>query len=762
MRKQLLFFVTTALFLPWTLGAQSFPTISSGGAETWYSIYSHRSSKVINNAGIDVNCNAVAYDNTSDSQKWKFERVAAGTPDTFKIVNKTGGEFFYMTYQQVAAGEGTHVWQDDANEGEGGYVELTQDDIDAGELGTHNEVNSFVTATTGGTRFVFKNYADAPANFKFQLRDVDNESYVNQRLATDGETFCIYNVNNDGGNPFSVVVNSLQEIDDLADEFYASNFPDAPKMSTETNPVWYQINNLRKSRVFNLNDATAGTSVTIEPIIEGDGRDAQLFRFEGRLSSFRIVSKSGAYLKYAAGETPSEIIAGTSDDNSSFRIDRMTANTYKDKLMIYCIKPDGSATGVNGKHDYNLCLYDGTTDDGNAMSFIAEDYDPYVNAPKLSTPADPLWYMIKNVRSGYVLQYNEEAVQIYQATVTPELGDDRDLQLFRFEGAYKAGFKIVAKVGGELTSFTAESGGTRFQLSEGEGNLFKFIEKDAAAGTWAIQIDGSANGINAHNNNLEEVTTYSSGDAGSIWTFIDGAYNPYASAPKLSTAAEPLYYQVVNTRAGTALFYAPDAEDAKLYHGAAATTTGDVLDLQLFRFEGSYSDGFRMLLKAEEGAEALYDAETKGYNLTYEEGAGTLFKLGEKDAAAGTWAIVLADNASQGINADNNKPEQAVTTYNAGDAGSIWRFVEESEFSSTGTGTINAALRSRWSVANGSVSVWAESMNSVAIYSLTGATVCRKAASGDTFSATLSTNGCYIMQVTFADGSVENIKLLVK
>lgn len=739
-----LLLLMTSLFMSMSLGAQTFPQVSEE-TDFWYSIYSHRSGKVINNAGLGQKATSADFVAGQDNLQWKFQLVSKGegaTPDTFKIVSKTGGEFVYVDYMEVAPGEGKYVWDDDADDGKGGYVELTPDDIDAGAQGTHNLLSRFVTKEEGeGNRFVFTTFGSDESGFQFQIKEADMDLYLNMTNPGDGSDYTVYNVNNDGGNPFSVIKNSMDEIEAGLDELYKTLFTDAPALSTSASPVWYQIKNLRKARVFTVN---ADGAIKLEPSIleAGTELNAQLFRFEGTLRSFKIICKTGGALKY---DTSSSLIVKTDGDGEAFKVDRMTAGTYNNKLVIIHVPQN---QGVNGMHSFDVGLYDGTTDDGNAVEFVAEGYDPFAKAPALSTADAPVYYFLKNVRSGNVIYYNEGAGQIHQEAIAITGSDERDAQLFRLEGSYTGGFKLVAKVGGNVL-YNAESG--RFDLSEDDGSSFKLIEKDAEAGTWNIQYENSANGMNAHNTNLSEVTIYSTSDAGSVWTFIDEDYDPYENAPELSSEATPVWYQFKNTRSGKALCY--NTEAGQIYTGEEVNTAGEEQDLQLFRLEGSYTEGFEIVAKV--GGKIVYNVETGRFNLT-EEG-GTPFTLLPKDETAGTWNILYEGN--NGINAHNTKVEE-VGLYAISDPGSVWQFVKPE--GSLHIDAVKNNLRTKYSLSGNALTVQAEQMRSVVVYNMTGAIIISSDVVSNRFDSVISERGCYILSVTFNDATAEHIKFIVK
>ena len=485
MKKNVLLLAVTMLLMSWYLGAQTFPKISEPGNETWYSIYSYRSSKVIQNAGNDLKAESANLVAENDNLKWKFQLVSravnVGEPDTFKIVSKADmGEFVHVAYKEVTPGTGGYIWY------EGDYLEAPE------KNGTHNLVDRFFTSATGGTRFVFRQFGDDTSGFKFQIYSVDHESYVNMTNTSMGSDYTLYGYNNDGGNPFSAI-NDLMEL-----------YKDLPTFSTAANPVWYQIKNLRRGTMF----ATEGMDQTVvlkaAVVGNGAGRDEQLFRLEGTVLSHKIVCKAGGELKY---DGTLNIACATEGDLFGIIVSANT--TYgADKFEI---KHLVRGTCINGAPSNKLELYSGG-DNGAVVSFIPDDYDPFEKAPKMSTESAPVWYQIKNTRAGGFLYDNAEASLIFQGTA-----EEVNLQLFRFQGTYN-GFSIVAYNGREMKSLEHE-GQTRFELgAAGTGNTFNFIEKEE--GKWGIQYNGTQDGLNANGN---IVTTYSLGDAGSVWEFIEGS-----------------------------------------------------------------------------------------------------------------------------------------------------------------------------------------------------------------------------------------------
>ncbi|MDR3366448.1 MAG: cadherin-like beta sandwich domain-containing protein [Prevotellaceae bacterium] len=502
--KRLFLFFIMAIVTPWALAAATpspFPQLSESGTEHYYTIFSHRATRVLKNNGVDSLITSVKLAE-NDSLKWKFVRVQAHPDsshlDTFKIVSKLNGEeLYYQEYTYVGEGKGTYL----KNPNTGKY-EL----VNAG-AGDYSKLDRFVTASAGnGSTFVFKHYKDE-AGFIFQIWCVDaaeNGSFVNMTNNTAPKyNICVYSVNNDGGNPFSAV-NSKDD--------FGVMYQDAPQLSTSGSPMWYQLQFVRGGKV--VTSKGENSEVLQEARIEAGDSSAQMFRMEGDyLDGFKVICMvNNMEMKY--NEVTNSIILVASGTGDFFLF---TKTPYPEYWQLKHVDKVKFINETQGK----TCLYGVDDDAGNRFRFIEENYDPYAGAPSLSTADAPKWHYLKNSRANRVLKFRGLEEQIYTEALA-EGGVKQDSQLFRFEGSYKTGFKIIGKLGGEL-KLTKIANNDRFIAAASAGDLFK-VEKSAnldyGTDKWGIWHSDTENGLNAHNAKVDEVTTYNISDAGSVWEFI--------------------------------------------------------------------------------------------------------------------------------------------------------------------------------------------------------------------------------------------------
>ena len=237
-----------------------------------------------------------------------------------------------------------------------------------------------------------------------------------------------------------------------------------------------------------------------------------MFRMEGNyVDGFKVICMDGLEMKY---------------DNSLERIILVTAGAGDLFLFVKTASPDywqlkhvDKGSFIN-ETQYEACLYGSNDDPGNRILFIDGAYAPYEGAPLLSTADAPKWHYLLNCRAERVLKFRGLNEQIYTEAMA-EGGVKQDSQLFRFEGTYKNGFKIVSKLGGELKY---NSSTQRFTAAEaGAGDItFKFEKSsnlEYGNDKWAVW-HSESKGINAHNTKVDEVTIYNLGDNGSVWEFI--------------------------------------------------------------------------------------------------------------------------------------------------------------------------------------------------------------------------------------------------
>jgi hypothetical protein len=163
----------------------------------------------------------------------------------------------------------------------------------------------------------------------------------------------------------------------------------------------------------------------------------------------------------------------------------------------------------------------------------------------------------------------------------------QDSQLFRFEGTYKDGLKVVGKVGGEL-QYNADS--NRFYMVEQDSGTIFWIEQSPnftyGIDKWGIRHDENSHGLFAHDIEKELVYSYQLSFDGSVFEFI------YVSRPLTVTVTNPAKGSV---NKGTGL-YVDNSEvtvvatptpynrlNSWTIDGVAAPATSDTLVLKLDR-----------------------------------------------------------------------------------------------------------------------------------------------------------------------------------
>jgi hypothetical protein len=497
--KRLLMLAIAAALMPWTLRAATpspFPQLSEGGTEHYYSIFSHRASRVLKNNGVDSIITSVRFDETNDTLKWKFVRVKANSDDsgldTFKIVSKVNGnELFYQGYIYVGDGNGNYT----KNPNTGAYAEV------ADGAGNYKKLDRFITRPAGeGSTFIFKKYKD-DGGFIFQIWCVEESSHINMTNNTAPRyEICIYSVNDDAGNPFSAA-SSLSDFNVM--------YPNAPECSTSANPKWYQLQFARGSKA--ITSKGLGKRVKQETRIESGDSTTQMFRMEGDLvNGFKVVCMdNNMEMKFVNFGDTGRIALVAFGEGDLFRLVKTGVSTE-----LWQLRHVDKSSFINETQS-EACLYSYDDDAGNRIRFITEGYDPYVGAPLLSDASNPKWYYLKNSRTGRALHFRGMGQQVYTESLA-EGGVKQDSQLFRFEGVYRTGFKIISKLNGELKYHTDTK---RFFVEEAGDTTFMF-EKSSnytyGAGKWGIWYEG-ANGLNAHNTKKDEVTIYQLSDDGSVW-----------------------------------------------------------------------------------------------------------------------------------------------------------------------------------------------------------------------------------------------------
>jgi hypothetical protein len=499
--KRLFLFSILAIVTPWALSAATtspFPELSDGTAEHYYMIYSHRAIRVLKNNGVDSVIVSMKLDASNDSLKWKFVAVKrhanpdSSLLDTFKIVSKLNGEeLVYKEYIHVGAGNGNYALNPTTDE----YESVAQG------AGAYEKINRFFTAATGGgSTFVF-NYYKTDAGFIFQIWCVEAKQFVNMTNNTaPRHEICAYGVKDDSGNPFSAV----NSIDD-----FGAMFEGAPVCSTSDNPQWYQLQFTRGSRAITSQGVNSNIKQAAR-IEEGDST-TQMFRMEGNyVDGFKVICmQDGLEMKHNSSANRIILVAAGEGDLFLF-----ASTAVSDVWQLRRLDGGGFINETGGE----ACLYNYDRDAGNGIRFVDGSYNPYLGAPLLSTSSNPKWYYLLNSRANRVLKYRGIGERVYTEAIA-DGGVKQDSQLFRFEGVYKNGFKIISKMGGEL-KYNSDT--ARFFIQEAGDDFFKF-EKSSnltyGSDKWGVW-HSESKGLNAHNAKVEEVTIYSLSDNGSVWGFI--------------------------------------------------------------------------------------------------------------------------------------------------------------------------------------------------------------------------------------------------
>jgi hypothetical protein len=505
-----------------------YPALSEGNEEHYFSIYSHRSVTVLKNNGVDSVITSVDYpwDSTfsqaPENVKWKFVRVGAyanrdsSELDTFKIVSKVGGqELLYLEYAPKAY---QADWVDNA-----GYKEYSKNGNEYVEattgMGDYVQLNRFVAAEAGkGNTFVFKRFNSEA--LIFQLQCIEKKSFLNMTNNTAWRpgSICIYGVNNDGGNPFSAVTG----MNDFAEVYKGS-----PSLSTSSEPKWYGLLFLRTGKAVTSDGVNKRI---VQQSLKDSNNDDQFFRLEGDyVKGFKVISKiDGMELKHdgdgslqatEGGYTPASnriilVAAGMGDLFSFASTASTTAWQLKHSGGQFVNETVGTA-----------CLYGANRDGGNSIEFVEEGFDPYAGAPTLSNAADPKWYYVKNSRNNNAIMHGGEG-QIYTVALA-EGGVKQDSQLFRFEGSYADGVKIISKVDGGALYYNRDS--NRYYVRQDTGTIFKINPTSnftyGDEDRWTLQNDYLSTatirtdyGLNVDNSNM--VSCYQLSDNGNVLEFI--------------------------------------------------------------------------------------------------------------------------------------------------------------------------------------------------------------------------------------------------
>lgn len=521
MKKNVLLLFAVMLLMPWMVKAQdadAFPTLSEGGNDTWYSLYSTRAVAVMKDNGADEIVSTAIHIANDATMQWKFESTGLMHNDTatFKLVSKLGNVMSYVEFIEEEGGG--YVWDEYGGEdGLGDYVPVEDDS----EPSTHRRVDSFYARSDAeeGNTFIFRKFNSAFS--PFQIWCVEEESYLNKFNPKDGVGFCVYSKDNDPGNPISI----FTSLDDI--------FEGAPKLSDESESNWYFIKSLRQDKVFASAGITTGdTPETVTPIVQqamlagaGENQDKQLHKFVGDYLAFRIVCKTGGEYKY--NEAADRFYLAEEGKGDFFMFVKSSNTKYGTEKWE--LKHNSTSRGFN-ETAQSACLWS-IGDDGGVLEFVDTSYNPFEGAPQLSTAASPLWYTIRNCPSGQAYFTFVDDGQIITLT---DISDDPDEQLFRFDGSYDEGFRIVNK------SWNAElyydTSAERLYGDFVNGSTFKFVKYNNTDpqyyygdNIWQLQLIDPApadtkNTLNHYDNNSGQLSLYYSNNKGNAMQFTLGAY----------------------------------------------------------------------------------------------------------------------------------------------------------------------------------------------------------------------------------------------
>lgn len=583
---------------------------------------------------------------------------------------------------------------------------------------------------------------------------------------------------------------------------WSINAQDFPTLSKDGASHWYGIYSIRSSNVIKSDGVG---NVTISGKYH-ENTDEVNWKFEatGKTDAegdetFKIVSRAGGELKYVqfievgenngnyhyendeleGDETWSEtkenegefkmqdrfmvVAAGQGNEFSFKQFNTETGNLFQIQFSpapVNPVKLDPEDKTDNSEFQFvnmtnhtaprnEICAYK-KDDAGNKFSVYQSEDELYQAIypdglpAKFSTLADPIWYQLKICRNGNVFSSIGIDENLAQATLITTENLEQENQQFLFEGD-PDGFKVVCRTGGELKF----DGTDRIQVvSSGSGDLFTFKMHDFQnyGKKWEIYHLDKGKGINE---TAGSACLYGSGDAGNALEIIGADVNPFEGAPEISTADAPKWYYIQNLRNNKVL--------ASLGSGNTAaqrplTKTDGAYEAQMFRFDGTY-DSFKIICRA--GGAVYYN--DGGFIAIGEESEADnfIFHLSTSKEFPG-WAIKHI-RESLGINMDN-KEEKAneVVLYNPNDPGSSYAFLtyEEAVVGVSETKVGEAQLI----VADGTLTVEGENIANVTVYDITG----RQSGGANQTTFTLSNAGCYIVSITYVDGSKQSTKVMIK
>jgi hypothetical protein len=383
---------------------------------------------------------------------------------------------------------------------------------------------------------------------------------------------------------------------------------------------YYKLYSYRAGKV--LKDNGADSKATLVPYSDEDATNWQLVLAGAHadnheLDTFKIVSKAGNELQHK------QVDNDNTDFNRFITVAAGGGNTFIFKeysgsagfmFQLWCIE---KGEHINRMGD-EIGAWSGS-DDGNSFSAITSYSDLFEGAPALSTAGDTTWHLLQFQRNGNkAITANGQDQKVIQQALAFD-----DKQLFRMEGSYSDGFKVISKIDNMEFKYV----GDRINLvAAGGGDLFSFARHPNSPAEWKLKHNTNGNFINELNG--QDAGLYG-GEGGNNLKFLDDSYDPYAGAPALSTSAAPKWYHLHFPRYSKTIT-ASEVDSAVTSQGLGINNN------QLFRLEGSYSS-FK-IISTVEGAELSWSSSKNGFILA-SSGSGDAFSLVRLDNSPTVWEL---------------------------------------------------------------------------------------------------------------------------
>lgn len=584
-----------------------FGTVAADGGSTFifkefsgnagFQLYCTEKSQFINHTGDEIG----AYGNGNDAGN-RFNAITSYS-DLFEGIPalSTAGDttWYHLKFSQsgkaiTANGINEKVIQQalDAKEDQLFRLEVAGDNfrviskIDNMELKFDGNRKIILVAAGGGDVFSFAVHQKSP--LEWMLSD-QNDTWKDGINNNGGTEAGLANIGNHDGNGLKFI------------DYWVESA--AKLLSTSAAPKWYHV------QLLNGNTIIASTgenqNVTREAL---KVREEQLFRLEGSTSALKVISKIND-MEFKLVDGKIQLVDKGSGELFSLADH---PNSPAEWMLCYNDATDGNKF-LNPQDNETVGLYGGEND--NKLKFID---DLSADAPKLSTPGDTTWYHLQFVENNNAITangLNQNAIQ------QPLAANDK--QLFRLEGSYNVGFKVISKI----NNMEFEHSGDWITLAENGGDLFSFAfeNNDPAKRMLKDDTKGSSGNIYINNNGNTQAGLYSSGNGNHLNFIDDNEYIAanYAGAPKLSTSDDPTWYHLQFGNGGTKI--AANGENQKV----VLQSSLEVNENQQFRLEGSYG-GLKIISRAD-NMELKFSANDDNKFILVSSGGGDAFTLAVYD-----------------------------------------------------------------------------------------------------------------------------------